>query len=120
MQLTSGLLAAGLLATLAHPAGLQRSLAPRWPSGAAIAVWVDPREAPAGADALVERAMATWTRAAGGAFTLARAADRDAAVRVRFVTGDTTYGEAAPRVNRDTGRIASAGCRFRATLPATP
>jgi hypothetical protein len=100
--------AAGLLATLAHPAGGQRASALRWPSAAAIAVWVDPREAPTGADALVERAMASWTRAAGGAFTLAKTADERAAVRVHFVTGDTTYGEAAPRVDRSTGRIASA------------
>ena len=109
VHLTHWLLAAGLTAALVHPAVAQRGPGVRWPSGAVITVWVDPDEAPADAGQLVERAMATWTHASGGAFTLAKVADRNAApVRVHFVTGDTTYGEAAPRVDRATGRIASA------------
>ena len=90
-------------------ADAQRPRLVRWPAGATIRVWVDPREAPPGAEALVGRALATWTRAAEGRFVLEKASDRDAAgVRVHFVTGDATYGEAAPRVDRTTGRIASA------------
>jgi hypothetical protein len=109
VHLSRWLLAAGLTAALVQPAGAQRGPGVRWPSGAVIRVWVDPHEALAGADELVARAMATWTRASGGAFTLVKADDRNAAaVRVHFVDGDTTYGEAAPRVDRATGRIASA------------
>jgi hypothetical protein len=83
--------------------------APRWPTHAAIAVWVDPRNAPAGGETLVERAIATWTRAADGRFTLVRTADPNAAVvRVRFVAGEANYGETAPRIDRATGRIVAA------------
>jgi hypothetical protein len=84
---------------------------PRWPNGAVITTWVDPRNAPADAMdavALVERAMKTWTDAAGGRFTV-RTAARDAAViRVHFVAGDANYGETAPRIDRATHAIVAA------------
>ena len=116
VHLSHWILAAGLTASLVHPAAAQRGHAVRWPSGAAIGVWVDPSGAPAEAGRLVERAMATWTRASGGAFTLTKADRNAAAVRVRFVAGDTNYGEAAPRVDRTTGRIASAEVRISADI----
>jgi hypothetical protein len=82
---------------------------PRWPAHAAITVWLDPRAAPAGADALVERALATWTHAAGGRLVLQKTPSRDAAlVRVRFAPAGGIYGEAAPRIDRTTGYIGSA------------
>ena len=77
-----------------------------WPNGTVILVWIDPRSAPSGADALVERAMTTWTQAAGGHFTLKKTAARNAAlVRVGFVGGDANYGETRPRIDRRTGTI---------------
>jgi hypothetical protein len=80
-----------------------------WSDRAAIRVWVDLRNAPAGADMLVGRAMTTWTRAAGGHFTLEKTAARDgAAVRVSFVGADGNYGEARPRIDRITGAIVEA------------
>ena len=58
---------------------------------------------------LVDRALATWTRAAGGRFVLQKAASRDAAlVRVWFAQADGIYGETAPRIDRATGFIGSA------------
>lgn len=89
---------------------------PRWKEGA-ILVWVDARGGPAGADALVERAMKAWTDASGRHFHLDRTADRDAApLRVYFVAGDNVYGEARPRVDRPTGAIVEADVHINADL----
>ena len=80
-----------------------------WPNRTVILVWIDPSDAPPGADALVERAMTTWTKAAGGHFTLEKTATRNAAlVRVGFVGGDANYGETRPRIDRRTGTIGEA------------
>jgi hypothetical protein len=77
-----------------------------WPDGTLILVWIDTRTATSGADALVERAMTTWTQAAGGHFTLEKTAARNAArVRVDFVCCDAYYGETRPRIDRRTGMI---------------
>ena len=71
---------------------------PRWKEGA-ILVWIDARSGPAGADALVERAMKAWTDASGRRVHLDRTSDRNAApLRVHFIAGDNVYGEARPRV----------------------
>jgi hypothetical protein len=82
---------------------------PRWPTRAVITSWVDGRTAPAGAAMLVERATATWTRAAQGRLTMRKAAsDEDALVHIRFARADGIYGEALPRIDRRTGFITSA------------
>jgi hypothetical protein len=87
----------------------QRPPLPRWASHAVIPVWLDVHALPADADRLVDRAMVTWTRAAGGRLTLKKTASRDAAlIRVRFAQADGIYGETAPRVDRTTGLIGSA------------
>jgi hypothetical protein len=105
-----------LLAFTAQPAH-----APRWPIHAVIAVWVDPEGAPAGAGALVDRALLTWTRAADGDFVLQRAASRERAqVVVRFARADGIYGEAAPRVDRFTGTITSAEVLITGDVPGDP
>jgi hypothetical protein len=110
------LLALALIAQLAARAG-----APHWPAGARVAVWVDTGRAPLGASELVERAMKTWSDAADGRLVLVRAASRDeAAIRVFFVQSDTTYGEAAPRVDPATGLIARADVAINAAVPDDP
>jgi hypothetical protein len=87
----------------------QHPAPPRWASHAVIPVWLDARSSPPGADVLVERAVATWTRVAGGRLTLRKTASRDAAlIRVRFAQADGIYGETAPRIDRTTGLIGSA------------
>ena len=74
---------------------------PRWAADVPVKVWIDTPSAPKGADALVERAMKTWSDALGEGLRLERARDRDsAALRVNFVAGDHVYGEARPRVDR--------------------
>ena len=91
------------------PVAAQSARTPRWPTHAVITVWLDPRSAPPGSGALVERALATWTRAADGRFVLQTAAAPDAAlVRVHFARADGIYGETAPRIDRTTGFIGSA------------
>jgi hypothetical protein len=76
-----------------------------WATGGVIRVWVDPLHSPPGGDALVERAMKTWTTAAAGRFTLERIADGGAPVRVHFMSADYRYGVTAPRVNPQSGHI---------------
>ena len=67
---------------------------------------------------LVERALATWNRAAEGRFALETAASRDAAaVRVRFAQADGVYGETSPRLDRATGFIGSADVLIAGDLP---
>lgn len=80
-----------------------------WPEGRRILVWIDPALVPSGADALVGRAMATWTQAADGRFTLARTAEEAGAdMRVRFVRRSGLYGESRPLGDAATGLILSA------------
>jgi hypothetical protein len=100
----------------AHPAG-QPSAAPHWPQGAVILVSIDPRQAPAGAPAFVERAMKTWTGAAGGRFTLKQTTKGDdAQMRVRFVSSDAVFGEAHPRVDPRTDSIVAADVTINADV----
>jgi hypothetical protein len=101
----------------ARPLSAQAQQPPaRWPNGS-IAVWIDPRNAFLGSDLLVERAMKTWSDAAAGRFTLARTKDsKTAGIRVRFVTGENTYGETAPHIDRTTGRIALADVEISSNI----
>jgi len=87
---------------------LAGALAAHWPDNATIRVWVDPVRAPAGGDALVEKAMRTWTAVAGGLLRLERTTSQDADIRVHFFTPDYRYGMAAPRVNPATGLLTHA------------
>jgi hypothetical protein len=90
----------------------------RWPAKAAIGVWLEPRSATPGAGALVDRALATWTRAAAGRFVLEKASSEDAAaIRVRFAHADGIYGETTPRIDRATGLIGSAEVVIAADIP---
>ena len=94
---------------------------PRWPAHAIINVWVDAHGAPAGAEALVDRALLTWTRAANGDFVLQKTRSRDAAnIRVGFARADGIYGEAAPRIDRATGTITSAEVLITGDVPGDP
>jgi len=101
---------AGLALTVGLPtASILQARPVRWPAHATIGVWLDPRAAPAGAGTLVEKALATWTRAADGRFSVQTVSSRDAAqIRIRVAQADGIYGEAAPRIDRATGYISSA------------
>ena len=82
---------------------------PRWASHARITVWIDAQGSPSGADGLVERALATWTRAAGGRLVLQKAPSQEkSVVLVRFAKADGIYGETSPHIDRRTGLIGSA------------
>ena len=110
------ILASLLSAARARPLALEAP--PRWPVGTVIRVWIDTAHAPPGADALVERAMKTWTDAAGGRFRLDRTVDRAAAaLRVHFESArDNVYGEAQPRVDPRTGVIVEAELHINAGI----
>lgn len=106
------------LSELAEPQAPYAGL-PHWRRNEVIRVWIDPARAPVGADALVERAMKTWTNAADRRFSLEKIETSDAAaVRVRFVNGDSNYGETLPRVDPRTGAIAEAEVMISADAPA--
>jgi len=79
-----------------------------WVRGGAIRVWIDPEQMPPGGELLVEKAMKTWTVAADGRFTLVKAWESTAPVRLHFMSADYRYGVTAPRVNPATGFIVKA------------
>jgi matrixin len=84
--------------------------ASRWPKGETIRLWVDPRHAPVGGEALVHRAMQTWVEASDGRLAFAREPrQHEATLRVRFITNrDGLYGGTAPHVDPQSGWMASA------------
>jgi hypothetical protein len=87
----------------------QPSPSPRhWAKGASIRVWIDPEAMPPNGEALVEKAMKTWTTAADGRFTLIKAWESTAPVRLHFMAADYRYGVTSPRLNRDTGLLVKA------------
>ena len=81
----------------------------RWPPKSAIHVWMDPSGALIGADALVARALATWTDAAAQQIRLERTTVRgDAQIHVYFARSRGVYGETRPQVDPVTGTITAA------------
>jgi len=103
------ILGMSILGTLAPILRAEPEQRPRWPTRATINVWIDAHGAPAGADGLVDRALATWTRAADGRFALRKTESQEkSVVRVRFARADGIYGETSPHIDRTTGRIGSA------------
>ena len=97
-----------VLAVLMVPLGAQDWRGHHWARGAAIRVWIDPEQTPPGGEALVEKAMKTWTVAADGRFTLVKAWESTAPVRLHFMSADYRYGVTAPRLNPATGFIVKA------------
>ncbi|MQA29451.1 MAG: matrixin family metalloprotease [Luteitalea sp.] len=86
------------------------SAAARWATGQAIRLWIDPRHAPVGGDALVHRAMQMWVEASAGRLAYVRTSrQQDATMRVRFVTnGAGLYGGTGAHVDPETRAIAEA------------
>jgi matrixin len=110
------------VALVAYLVAAQASPAARhWPKKEVIRVWIDPLRAPSGAATLVDRAMQTWTSAAEGRFTLEKTpVEKDAVVRVHFMSTDYRYGVTAPRVNPLTGLIFRAEVGVAADAGRTP
>ncbi len=79
-----------------------------WAKRSAIRVWIDPEQMPPNGEALVEKAMATWTAAADGRFTLVKAWESTAPVRLHFMAADYRYGVTQARSSRDTGFLVKA------------
>ena len=96
-----------LIAVMVEMAALP--LPARWPVGATILVWMDPANAPAGAEGLVNRALGTWTDAVGRSVILtATHVKGDAVMRVRFARSRGEYGETVPHLDPRTGTIVGA------------
>jgi hypothetical protein len=101
--------ALGVLGVLVLCATMHAQPVPRhWAKGAVIRVWIDPEQMPPNGDALVQKAMKTWTAAADGRFTLVKATESTAPVRLHFMPADYRYGVTSPRVDRETGLIVRA------------
>jgi len=98
----------GVLAGLGGRAGAQDWRGHHWAKGTAIRLWIDPDRQPPDGEALVEKAMKTWTVAADGRFTLVKAWESTAPVRLHFMAADYRYGVTAPRVNPATGFLVKA------------
>ena len=97
-----------------------RAQSPRWREGVPINVWINEQNAPNHADALVERAMKTWSDAAADRLRLVRTSEREhAPLRVNFVAGDHVYGEARPVVDRESGAIVGADVHISRDLAST-
>jgi len=96
---------AGLIALAPAP---RAATAHHWARGSAIRLWIDPDFMPPNGAELVEKAMHTWTVAADGRFTLVKAWESTAPVRLHFMSADYRYGVTAPRVNQETGLIVKA------------
>jgi hypothetical protein len=79
-----------------------------WAKGSVIRLWIDTQQMPPNGEALVEKAMQTWTAAAGGRFTIVKAWESTAPVRLHFMSADYRYGVTSPRVNPQTGLIVKA------------
>jgi len=61
--------------------------------------------------------MKAWTEASGRRVHLDRTSDMNAAaLRVHFVAGDNVYGEARPRIDRESGAIVEADVHINADL----
>jgi hypothetical protein len=119
MAVSHALLGFAILAALAAVPSAQFS--PRWPPGYRIPVWIGESSERVDDPLMVERAMRVWSDAAAGRFTLARTTDAAAArVRVRFATGDATFGEASPVADRSSGFITGADIAIAANLEADP
>jgi hypothetical protein len=97
---TSGL-GASLLGLVASPA----QEATRWRPGAPITVWIERERVPPRYVEMVRRALGTWERAASRTIRFEEVAEfPPRGIRVHFAAGDSTFGEAAPSLDRD-GRI---------------
>ena len=86
----------------------QQPVPRHWATGSAIRIWIDPEHAPPNGDALVEKAMKTWTTAAEGRFTLVKAWESTAPVRLHFMAADYRYGVTSTRPNPATGLLVKA------------
>jgi len=98
----------GVLAVLGVPLGAQDWRGHHWARGSAIRLWIDPEQMPPNGETLVEKAMKTWTVAADGRFTLVKAWESTAPVRLHFMSADYRYGVTSPRLNPQTGLIVKA------------
>jgi len=97
-----------VLVVLATPMSAQDWRGHHWAKGSAIRVWIDPEQMPPNGEMLVEKAMKTWTTAADGRFTLVKAWESTAPVRLHFMSADYRYGVTAPRMHPETGFIVKA------------
>ncbi len=89
--------------------GSRASSPPRWAAGETILFWIEDVNIPADYQDLVRRAVNTWTVAGGGQLAFKEAREfPSTGIRIRFVKGDTNFGEAAPYIDDRNDRIVRA------------
>ena len=98
----------GVLAVLGVLLTAQERAPRHWAKGSAIRLWIDPEQMPPNGEALVEKAMKTWTVAADGRFTIVKAWESTAPVRLHFMAADYRYGVTSARPNPATGLLVKA------------
>jgi hypothetical protein len=109
-------LATALLAVALGPAGEPA----RWAPGAPIPVWIAGENIEARKLELVRRALATWERAAAGALRFQEERELPSrGIRIHFVAGDSSFGEAAPSLDRS-GRIVRVEVVLSIDTPGDP
>lgn len=83
--------------------------ASRWAPRVRIPVWIESTNVPPVHVEMVRRAVRAWEAAAAGALRFEETAEFPrTGIRVRFVRGETSFGEAMPHLDRGTGRIVRA------------
>jgi hypothetical protein len=82
---------------------------PRWETAEEVPLWIEQPMVPPDRVEMVRRAARSWSRASGGVLRFVDAAEFPSlGIRVRFVRDDENFGEAAPYLDRRSGRIVRA------------
>jgi hypothetical protein len=82
---------------------------PRWETAEALPLWIEQPMVPPDRVEMVRRAARSWSRASGGVLRFVEEAEfPSSGIRIRFVRDDENFGEAAPHVDRRSGRIVRA------------
>jgi Matrixin len=83
--------------------------ASRWDTTDELPLWIERPNVPPDVVEMVRRAARSWSRASAGVLRFKDAAEfPSGGIRVRFVRDDENFGEAAPYLDRATGRIVRA------------
>lgn len=83
--------------------------ASRWDTADELPLWIERPNVPPDVVEMVRRAARSWSRGSGGVLRFKDAAEfPSGGIRVRFVRDDENFGEAAPYLDRTTGRIVRA------------
>jgi hypothetical protein len=112
-------IAAAVLCGCVTPAvAAPNGAAVRWGTTEEVPLWIERPNVPPAVVDMVRRAARRWSRASEGVLRFREAAEFPSdGIRVRFVRDDENFGEAAPYVDRGSGRIVRADVVLRMDPP---